>query len=237
MNGLDTLLMNTQTQIMNPSSNSFDTSLKEISHYQSFPAMLPFVGQDYVSSNHSKLLVLGESFGFPEESTFHKDPVRWYSKNQNSLTEEEVEYIHCRNLLECDWGSPGHEMYRELNRCLVEVGLPSQNRPVSHICYANTFLRPADSGAFFKHCCVEQDVAMSIDVLTRVIAVLAPDLVIFASKYSWEVVGRRIAPQVSGTTFDFVCHPTAHFYWNVESYNDGRIKFVSLLKKWAIKPE
>ncbi len=220
----------------NPSSNSFDSSLKEISHYQSFPAMLPFVGEDYVSANHSKLLIIGESFYFPEESTLHKDPSRWYSTNQDSLTVEEVEYLNCRGLLECDWSSPGHKMYRELNSCLAELVLPSLNRPVSHICFTNTFLRPArDSGGSFKHCCVDQDVNVSIDSLTKVIAALAPELVIFTSKYAWDVSGWRVAKQVSGTAFDFVSHPTDPYHWNVDSYEHGRKKFISLLSRWTAK--
>ena len=220
----------------NPSSNSFDTLLKEITHYQFFPAMLPFVGKDYVSANHSKLLIFGESFYFPEESTLHKDPSKWYSTNQDSLTEEEVEYINCRGLLECDWGSPGHKMYRELNSCLTELNLPSLDRPVSHVCFTNTFMRPArDSGGSFRHCCAERDVVASIDILTRVISTLSPDLVIFTSKYAWDAVGWRVAGQVSATTFDFVSHPADPFHWNVKSYEQGREKFRSLLRKWATK--
>jgi hypothetical protein len=199
--------------------------------------MAPFVGQDYISANHSKLLIFGESFCFPPESTLHKDPIKWYSANQSLLSDYEVQWINCRGLLECPWGEDGHKMYHVLNGCLKELDLPSQDRPISHICYTNTFLRPADSGISFRSRCVPQDVVVSIDTLTKVVAVLAPDLVIFASKYAWEVVGQRVAEQVTGTAFDFVSHPTAHFYWDVESYPHGREKFRSLLNKWATKPE
>jgi len=223
---------------MNPSSKSFDTSLREISHYQAFPALLPFVGQDYISPNHSKLLILGESFCFPEESTLHKDPNKWYSTNQGSLTEEEVQWINCRNLLECAWGDPGHKMYHVLNRCLQELGLPSQDRPVSNVCYTNTFMRPADSGKSFEKLCGEQDVVVSMDVLTKVITALAPDMVIFASIYSWKTVGLNVVNQFPETSFDFVCHPTTGGYgWNKKSYHHGKEKFISLLKKWTTKPE
>lgn len=197
--------------------------------------MLPFVGQNYVSANHSKLLILGESFYFPEESTLHKEPSRWYSANQSSLTEEEVEYVNCRGLLECAWRSDGHKMYREINNCLAKFELPTRDRPISHISYTNTFLRPAIYGDSFKDCRVQQDIVVSVDTLTRIIASLTPDIVIFASKYAWDEIGLRIEKQISGTMFRFVSHPADPRHWNVESYPHGREKFISLLKTWVAK--
>jgi hypothetical protein len=221
----------------NPSSTAFDAAFDAISNYQAFPAMRPFVGKDYVSTTHARLLILGESFYFPEDSLVHKEAGNWYAMKQGSLTEEEVTYINCRQLLECDWGSPGHKMYREINRCLAELDLPSQDdRPVSHISYTNTFSRPArDSGGSFKDCCVDQDVVESIRMVTKVIEALSPNLVIFVSKYAWDVIGANIAKQISEPKFDFVSHPTDPFHWNVESYQHGRRKFVTLLKEWAAK--
>ena len=129
-------------------------------------------------------------------------------------------------------------MYRELNACLGELNLPSHDRPVSHICYTNTFMRPAIEGDSLKNICVPQDFAMSIEVLTKVISILKPDLVIFASKWAWDSVGWRIAEQVSGVTFGFACHPTTGGrYWNKKVYPHGREKFISLLTDWASKAE
>ena len=222
---------------MNPTSKAFDLSLMEIAQYQSFPAMLPFVGQGYVSENRPKLLIIGESFYLPDYSTLQKNACEWYSANQDLLTKDEVEWIDCRGLLECDWKSGGQRMYAEISRCLGEIDLPSIDRPVSNICYANTFMRPATDGESFKHCCEERDVVVSIATLTRVIAALTPDLVIFASKYAWDVVGWSLAKQIPGITFDFVCHPIDPRHWNVTSYEHGRKKFITLLNKWAGKAE
>lgn len=213
-----------------PSSTAFDLFLKEIPHYQSFPAMLPFVGEGYNSAIHSKLMIVGESFYFPQKSTCHIDSSKWYSINQNSLKEEELPYIHCRGFLECNWKDNGHQVYRELNRCLVELGVTSQDRPVSHICFTNTFQRPATvPRESFRKCCANQDIVKSIDTLTGVIAILAPDLIIFASKFAWDTVGCCIEKQVSGSTFAFVSHPADPYHWNVKSYQHGRSKFISLL--------
>lgn len=68
--------------------------------------MMPYIGADYISALHSKLLILGESFYLPKESTIHLDPVAWYSSNQGLLAitenecEDEVKWINCRELLE-----------------------------------------------------------------------------------------------------------------------------------------
>ena len=223
---------------MNTSSTDFDTALKGISHYQSFPAMLPFVGKDYISPKHSKLLILGESFYFPKDSTWHRDPSRWYSANQKSLNEGEVTYFNCRGLLEGPWHPrTGHAMYLEIKRCLDKFVLPSPDRSISHIAYTNTFMRPANvPGQSFEHYCKEQDITASVDVLTKVITALSPDLVIFASVYAWGAVGRRLAKHFPETKFDFVCHPTTGgLHWNRKTCPNGREKFVSLLNKWADK--
>ena len=224
----------------NQSSKFFDSTLMEILHYQSFPAMLPFVGKDYVLANHSKLLIFGESFYFPKQSTLHNEPSKWYSSRQESLESNEVEHINCRGLLECDWGLRGHRIYRELNSCLAELDLPSPDRPISHICFTNTFMRPARHRGTFKGCCVDRDIELSNEVVARVIKALDPDLVIFASKYAWDMVGGNVAKRFSGITFDFVYHPARHYWWNgrsnPKSHEHGRKKFLSLLKnKWAVK--
>src|SRR5262249_2491029 len=83
------------------------------------------------------------------------------------------------------------------------------------------------------YCCSDQDIALGRDVLIRLIEVLTPDLLIIASRYAWDAIGATVANRVSGTTFDFVSHPTDSFHWNVRSYNHGRAKFLSLLASWA----
>ena len=219
---------------MNPSSIQFDSALLAVGHFKSFPAMTPFVGVDYINTNHSKLLILGESFYFPEESILHKEPSTWYASSQASLNDEEISHFNCRELLECEWKSDGHKMYREINRCLEEVGVTASERAISHICFTNTFMRPArDPGGSFMHCCSRQDIEISIDVLTKIINAVTPEMVIFSSVFSWNTVGKTLEKQIQGTCFDFVSHPTDPFHWNVESYPNGRKKFISLLEKWS----
>ena len=224
----------TKNTMPNTSLDTFDSVLLSNSHYRAYPAMLPYVGADYDSPFHPRLLILGESFYFPEESTIHKVPDEWYASNQSHLTDDEVSYIHCRGLVECNWDAAGHKMYREINASLRELNYPTPDRPISHACFTNTFLRPASiSGQSFMHCCTNRDIYLSLEVLSSVLSTLSPHQVIFASKYGWDSVGVSLAKQFPNMIFDFVSHPADPFHWNVQAYPHGRNKFMSLLKRWA----
>jgi hypothetical protein len=220
--------------VPNPSLKTFDTALGEIPHYQRYPSMLPFVGAEYGSVHHPKLLVVGESFYFPEESTSHEDPVKWYSMDQSVLDKDnEIAWINCRELLECGWKSAGHRMYRELNACLAELNLQTEDRPVSHIAFTNAFMRPAKKGASMRHTYVHQDISVSLDVLTKVFSALRPDVVVFASMFAWRAVGVNFQDGLPGVEFKFVSHPADPRHWNKRSYQHGRTKFINILKIWS----
>lgn len=214
----------------NPSSTAFDAELLKIPHFAAIPAMLPYVGRDYVSKSHGKLLLIGESYYFPEESDIHLNAEKWYGITQDDLNGDEVIYIHCRGLLECPWNYPGHAMYRELNRCLAVHGLPYEDRAISHVAFANAFYRPAaEAGESIKNCGVPLDHAKSREITEAMIRVLQPDLVIFVSKYSWDSNGRFVAENLPETVFDFTSHPVDPRHWNVSTYAHGRGKFMKIL--------
>lgn len=215
----------------NPSIKKFDNQLSAISRLAMIPAMMPYIGADYESSLHKKLLIIGESYYFPDESTIHKNAEAWYRISQTELNEEEVCYIHCRSLIECDWSSAGHKMYRELNSCLNDLRLPMIERSISHIAFMNTFFRPASiPGESFKHYCQALDIEESLRVLPKIIEILSPDLVIFTSKYSWDSIGCSL--QISSSIKrDFVSHPADPFHWNVDSYSHGKAKFIKILNQ------
>ena len=80
-------------------NTDFDTSLKQIPHYQAYPAMLPFVGEEYISEQHKKVLVIGESHYLPKESTVHHDAEAWYAGSQESLNDKEVAWINTCELI------------------------------------------------------------------------------------------------------------------------------------------
>lgn len=194
--------------------------------------MMPYVGTEFESPAHRKMLIIGESFYFPHDATVHLDPGAWYGKKQCDLDEEEREWIDCRKLLECLWQADGHEMYRELNRRIGELGLPCTDRAVSNIAFMNAFLRPASvPGRSFEYCCSVNDIEISNRVLPAVLGCLRPDIIVFASIYSWRTLGARLAESHRNMAFDYVCHPTTGGrYWTKPGYEHGRPKFMNILR-------
>ncbi len=195
--------------------------------------MLPYVGGNYLSPSHGKLLLIGESFYFPEESTIHLDAEHWYSLTKDSLNREELQHIDCRGLLECPWSESGQEMYREINRCLCEQGLTYEERPISHVAFTNAFFRPASaSGGSIRDCGEAIDHAKSREITAAMIRALRPDLVVYVSKYAWDSNGCFLAKDMPEFAFEFTSHPADPRHWNVASYAHGRSKFMSVLEKF-----
>ena len=217
------------------SSTKYDAELQKIPHYQAFPLMMPYVGPHYESEGHKKLLLIGESFYLPPESTVHKNHTEWYQKNASVLNEEEIRYLDCRGLLE---NNTRHKMYHEIDRCLRTClsGLKDGEQATTHIAYTNAFLRPAaESGKSFRYCCEHEETALSVQVTDTVVKALQPDLVIYLSICAWDYAGWQVADLNPTITFDHTCHPTAHFYWKREGYPRGYNKFIQLLKSQFIQ--
>ena len=59
--------------------------LSGIDFYKRFPIMIPFIGDHYLSNQHKKMLLVGESFYFPEKSEIHKNADIWYNASQEDL--------------------------------------------------------------------------------------------------------------------------------------------------------
>ena len=220
------------------STKKYDADLQKIAHYKAFPLMMPYVGPSYKSDRHKKLLLIGESFYLPPESTVHKNANEWYKKNASVLNEEEIRYLDCRGLLEGDWvGGTGHTMYLEIDRCLRTCisGLKDNERATSHIAYTNAFLRPAsESGKSFKFCCEDIDRKVSVEVIDAVVKSLQPDFVIYLTRFGWDEysydgVGELVAGLNPSVAFEHVNHPTSPAY-NDKSKKCGREQLIDLLK-------
>ena len=208
-----------------PSLKTYDEFFLKIDHFAKYPAMLPYIGGNYISTIHKKLLLIGESNYFPKTSTIHKDATKWYDGNQSLLSEEEIEWIHNRGLTEC----ARHQNYKNLNDCLAELKITVTEKPISHISYMNAFQRPAvDTGKSFKYCCTEKDILISAATINKVIEILEPDIIIFVSKYSWDALHGKITIK-EDMHMDFVSHPTDPFHWQNKKYVHGKMKFMKLL--------
>lgn len=212
---------------MRKSSQQYDYQLDSIDHYRRFPIMRPFVG-DAFATRKVKLLLIAESFYLPNQCMLHKDASVWYNSDESGLTASEKQWVHCRNLIECDWSAAGHFIYSELDRCLNEsagIGFES-------MAFMNAFQRPScKEGESFKHFCTDLDIEKSVDVIKAVLEVLKPDQVIFVAKYPWDVLGKALVSKELVKKYDFVCHPaTGGRYWHNAQYQHGRQKFLEIMR-------
>ncbi len=206
--------------------------LSEIDHYKSYPAMIPFIGDYYLSQNHKKMLLIGESYYLPNETVLHHSANRWYLSTQKELNEEETEWINCDGLLRCKWESAGHFIYREINSSIFSLPFDKKQRAIDEIAFTNYFQRPAEKeGESFKGFCVQEDIERSKKIVNKVIEDLDPELIIFVSKYAWDIGGKEIKLKYKDKIVDFVCHPgTGGRYWHNKNYIHGKNKFLKLLK-------
>lgn len=98
-------------------SISYDSSLLSLHFYSSHPYMLPFVGRDYDSPKHKKLLLVGESHYVPEGSIVHHNANAWYNGTP-VLNQEEQDWCNTRDTREWKSGRFGKEIDRCLNLVL-----------------------------------------------------------------------------------------------------------------------
>ena len=162
------------------SNSAYDSRFLSIPFYRSHPYMMPFVGDDYESSTHKKLLLVGESHYMPEDSTVHHDVNAWYNGTPE-LTESEQDWCNTRGTREGKSGRFG----KEINRCLNLV-LPSGGNGWHQVAFLNYFLRPADCATGIEELWKSYggeslDRELAIRNLISVLEILRPDLIIFLS--------------------------------------------------------
>lgn len=221
---------------MKTHTKEFDKDLKTIDHYFRFPAMKPYIGVDYGKNGYSKILLVGESNYLPKNSMVHKNAEEWYKADQSKLTNDEINWIHCRQLLECNWKSNGHMIYRELESNLKKYFKTNNDlRAMTNVAYINGFQRPSpETGESIRKFLNKIDYKISSDVLSKVIEIISPDVVIFVSKLTWDRLGWRLKIDKE-IKIDFTCHPgTGGRYWHNKNYKNGKNKFNKILKTTLI---
>lgn len=221
---------------MNTTVKNFDNQLQEIEHYQQFPLMMPYLGPKYGSVGKVKVLLIAESNYLPENSEIHKNAEIWYGSNQNQLSRDENGWLNCRQLLECDWKSDGHKIYREINKVLSDF-YDNEERAIENIAFVNGFQRPSPiMGESIKKYLTQQDLDVSVKVLSRIISIIEPDLVVFVSKLAWDKLSQRLLKIHKNVEFEYTCHPaTGGRYWNKKGYMHGVNKFRKIFKKYLIE--
>ena len=161
------------------SNTAYDSRFLSIPFYRSHPYMMPFVGDNYESSKHKKLLLVGESFYLPEGATVHHNANSWYGTPM--LTNDEQDWCNTRGTREGKSGRFG----KEIDRCLNLV-LPSGGNGWHQVAFLNYFLRPADCTTgiedLWKTTGGENlDREYAIKNFIKILEILKPDLLIFLS--------------------------------------------------------
>ena len=216
---------------MNKSTEIFDNELDLIEHYQMFPVMKPFIGENYGQNNSPKIMLIAESHYLPPTSTINQNPEIWYNSTQKNLTDIEVEWINTRKILSGNLRPAGHMIFRELNKRLSESMDIPKTRAMTNVAFMNGFQRPApNTGDSIKKFCKPIDYKIGAETIIKVLNIIEPNLVIFVSKFSWDNLRGKILKTDGEIEFNFVCHPgTGGRYWHNKNYAHGLKKFNSII--------
>ena len=160
------------------SNSMYDSQLLSIPFYQSHWYMLPFVGDNYESPEHKKLLLVGESHYMPKGAVVHHNDNLWYDGSLN-LSDDEVRYCNTRGARDYKSGRFGKNIDRAIREVFPVVG---ENAFVEMASY-NYFLRPADYRRSFKSICTERDCDEAVRVFYAILEILKPDFIIFTSRF------------------------------------------------------
>ncbi|GAB4200463.1 MAG: hypothetical protein Fur0023_03860 [Bacteroidia bacterium] len=217
-------------------NTKYDAQLKQIPHYQKFPQMLPFIGDNYdnICGGKVKILVLGESHYFPKESNIHTDAKKWYNEiSEKDLNEIEKDWIDTREIVEGEWKSLSHLIFALINEALAQFKQFQfeGKKSIQGIAFMNAFQRPSVEEDSIKNIHDEDneqkdiDVQESCKVLKKVIEIIQPNLVIVVSKYTWYNLSNCIEIKKDCTN-----HTAAKYnngWWISE---DGRDKFINTVQ-------
>lgn len=214
----------------------FDYNLQKLAHYQNFPEMLPFIGDNY---EKTRLLIVGESHYLPTGSTIQQNPEEWYKSNNEQLTEKEKGWINTRAVLKDFFISPTYKPFRifySIAQAIQEKSLELKNSDVSEIfnnfSMYNFFQRPAESeGESINN--TSLDIEKAENTLHHVIQSILPKFIIFVSVKAWESFNTKTFIDLYNIKFDYCPYP-ATAYWNttVEKYGNmtGKQKFIKFLE-------
>lgn len=201
------------------SNTCFDSQFQSIPFYQSHWYMLPFVGDNYESPKHKKLLLIGESHYMPEGATLHHDVDRWYDEVPN-LSHEEERWCDTRGTREWKSGQFG----KNIDSAIRRIFQVESDNAFQEMASYNYFLRPADSKKSFKDICTERDCMEAVRMFGILLDILKPDLIVFVSKFAFDyaewidfpkVFNCRLWDYTAKNNMDYIFteHPSSS-WWN-----------------------
>ena len=210
--------------------NEIESELDKIEHYQKFPLMKPFIGENYYDST-KKILFIGESHYFDmAEKDITKDyinssPSKWYESSQEVLHESKHNWINTRRVV----STSTHMVFTELEKVLSNSMEKYKNREINNIAFMNGFQRPANKyGASIKYMVGERDYEEGKKTIEAVVEIIKPDYVIFISKFTWENIGTKVT-RIPHIKYEFINHPASIKYWHDENNPHSKYRLIELL--------
>lgn len=201
------------------SNSMYDTQLLSIPFYQSHWYMLPFVGDNYESPKHKKLLLVGESHYMPKGSVVHHDEKLWYDGNPD-LSDEEKRWCDTRGARYYKSGRFGKNIDSAIREAFPVKG---ENAFIEIASY-NYFLRPADDRQSFESICLDRDCDEAVRVFYAILEILKPDVIVFTSRFAFNHAewidfpknfncGLRVYAEKHHMNYVFTEHPSCS-WWN-----------------------
>lgn len=211
-------------------SSPYDAQLASIRHYQHYPMLYPWIGEQY-QRQAVKILIVGESH-YLKDGTSHHDEQAWYAGISTNAIPG-IGWANTRkvvgNGVNERWLAHGKAkvMYRHIEDVLREAEgeREDQTSPFHRIAYMNYFQRPAEK--LGKSITIKpRDRICSAAVLNAVIGIIEPKLVVFCSVLAWKTAkgdGVFKLPDNPTVRFAVVAHPTTS-WWNrpMAKYNGKR---------------
>ena len=206
--------------------------------FERFHELIPAVGDNYWSDNHSKLLLIGESNYFKDDlvsKSDFKDFENWYTGENCRLIPEG------KNNAVSNWkGGGGHNnIFRSMKKVLDEKGIKNYDEYLlQEAAYYNYFIRPAsvkNKNCGFKKDCKPIDCQISYLALRGIIKEIKPHIVIFVSKFAYGKFLEFYEKEVEyyeGVNIDCA----NHFSRACWSQPDGKQRFENLLWKYWVLP-
>lgn len=214
-------------------TTEFDSELECIEHYQKHPQMMPFVGTDY-GKHGPRVLVIGESHYLQPKSTIHLNPDVWYASSVADLdnaalddTRREYWATHTRACLTKKgptWKKKSFTIFRNLEAALIEAGYPIADNALRYVAFMNGFQRPAVSRLSIKDTPLDRE--HSVKTVQSVIAVLAPEHVIFVSRKAYKALGKKLSIDSHATP-----HPASPWWNRASKRGTGKAQFVALMQQ------
>ena len=168
-------------------NKSFYKDFIKIPFYRNHAYMIPFVGDNYISTEHKKLLLIGESHYLLKISSVHHDAYNWYYGKPHLTSGNNSEENNCTPAK--TWGE-GRNTYFCIN---VQESLCNATRikeSWNSVAFYNYFLRPANFGKGINDLWTTEtsyrpkalDIEFAVKNLIDVLKILKPDLIVFLSK-------------------------------------------------------